>query len=67
MPIWFPPPFSGHVLLRPEGVLVDEIDNFSTCLLFALAIAVHGVEPVHVEDLRGEVALGEAGGKSLQN
>ena len=49
----------------PPEVLGEELDGLVADLLLALAVALDGVEPVHVEHLRGEVALHDARGEGL--
>ena len=49
------------LVLDPLEVLVDEVQNLLTELFLAAAVAVYRVEPVHVEQLRGDEPLKVSG------
>jgi hypothetical protein len=55
------------LVLDPLEVLVDEVQNLLTEFFLAAAVAVDRVDPVHVEQLRGDEPLKISGSIRLSN
>ena len=66
MPVCVRSPVVLDLVLDPLGVFVDELQDLLAKLLLPVAVALHGVEPVHVQQVRGHVTLEKSGGKRLK-